>query len=159
MDERGKVSKEALGFKVAAWVLTVTKVVPKDEVIRRLRKAINEELRMTIKRGTVVEITCPMCKSNFTHEVYADNAQVPLYCGKSCKRKAVEKRKTTKNKFCRTPQKNKYPCLEVARKHANLMDGPEAWKLTPYPCSAPDKHWHLGRLEGRIVSTPNEKRK
>lgn len=149
------MKKQDLGFKVAAWVLTASGLVPKCEVRRRLRKAINEELRKILEKGTVVEVKCPMCKKRFTQEVVTDNAPVALYCGKGCKKRAADQRKNTKIHFCQAPSKNKYPSLEIARKHANIMDGDEAWKLTPYPC--PVGHWHLGRLEGRIVSTPKEK--
>lgn len=150
------MKKETLGFKVAAWVLTVTGVVPKDEVRRRLRKAINEELRLIIKAGTVVEIKCPMCRKDFQYEVPSDNAPVKLYCGSSCKKRAIEWRKDPHGVlYCKSPDKNKYPNLEVARSVQQLMNDEDAWRLNAYPC--PEGHWHIGRVQGRIVSTPTEK--
>ena len=150
------MKKETLGFKVAAWVLTVTGVVPKGEVKRRLRRAINEELRLTIKQGTTVEIKCPMCYEHFRYEVPNDNAPVKWYCSPQCSKTAAKRRNNPNYvKYCGSPEKNKYPNMESAVAVIGTMHSEDSWKLNAYPC--PVGHWHIGRVQGRIVSTPTEK--
>lgn len=143
-------------FRLAAWLLEKGGHCAKGEGYKRVSKGLKADLSVTILKGTVVEIRCPICYRDFHYEVPTDNAPVKLYCSTRCSKTAAKRRNNPNYvAYCASPQKNKYPTRESAVAVIGTMKTQEAWKLNAYPC--PMGHWHIGRVQGRIVSTPDEK--
>lgn len=143
-------------FRLAVWLLEKGGHCEKGEGYKRVRKGLSADFFVSIRKGTVVEMKCPSCYQEFRYEMPSDNAPVKIYCSSRCSKTAALRRNSPSHvKYCASPEKNRYPNMESAVAVMKTMKTDDSWRLNAYPC--PVGHWHIGRAQGKIVSTPDEK--